>query len=87
MALISGSVGHNGAKGCQKACHLPGRRYEGKPTYYPLLKKPYDYTTKNADHADIHLSDWDADYSQKCYNTMIHGLIAAKSKKEYDLKH
>ncbi|KIL54984.1 hypothetical protein M378DRAFT_18358 [Amanita muscaria Koide BX008] len=56
LPLLSGLVGHNGQNGCRLSCGMPGRHPPGKPTYYPVVLQPKDYTIAKCNHADYDLS-------------------------------
>jgi hypothetical protein len=43
ITLLNGLVSHHGAYGCRLYCPLKGRRKDGKPIYYPVMKLPTDY--------------------------------------------
>jgi hypothetical protein len=43
MTTLNGLVGHHGVYGCRLYCPLKGRRKDGKPHYYPVLKRPTNY--------------------------------------------
>ncbi len=84
MTQISGSTGHTAAKGCQKACGLPGRHPAGKPTYYPTLQLPDNYIVVGSNHPDIDLGSWSADCSQNQYNGSIMALMRAHPGGDYE---
>jgi hypothetical protein len=43
MTPFNGLVAHHGVYGCRLYCPLNGRRKDGKPHYYPVMKQPNDY--------------------------------------------
>lgn len=53
MTGLNGLVGHQGAYGCRLYCPLKGRRKDGKPHYYPVMKLPTDYSLAGCSHPDI----------------------------------
>ncbi|KAF8337841.1 hypothetical protein F5887DRAFT_920244 [Amanita rubescens] len=54
---FDGLVGHNGHNGCRLSCGMPGRHPPGKPTYYPVVLQPNNYTITKCNHADYDLSE------------------------------
>ncbi|KAJ7653464.1 hypothetical protein B0H17DRAFT_1147055 [Mycena rosella] len=53
MTCLNGLVGHHGVYGCRLYCPLKGRRKEGKPHYYPVMKLPTNYTLVGCSHPSI----------------------------------
>lgn len=84
LAQISGLAGHNAVKGCRKACGLPGRHQVGKPTYYPALTLPNNYSVEGCNHADINLSLWNTDCSPDQYSSSMMALQRARPGNDYE---
>lgn len=84
MSQVSGSAGHTAAKGCRKACGLPGRHQAGIPTYYPMLNLPDSYSIQGCDHPDIDLGSWSSDSSQTRYSNAVMALKHARPGNEYE---
>lgn len=53
LPLLSGAVGHHGNNGCRQGCGMPGWHIPNKPTYYPAVLKPDNYTIAKCSHDDI----------------------------------
>ncbi|KAF7370240.1 hypothetical protein MSAN_00654800 [Mycena sanguinolenta] len=53
MTCLNGLVGHHGVYGCRLYCPLQGRRKDGKPHYYPVMKLPTNYTLSGCSHPDV----------------------------------
>ncbi|KAJ3575685.1 hypothetical protein NP233_g938 [Leucocoprinus birnbaumii] len=82
MALISGQVGHSGAKGCRRYCEVPTRLKPGGNHYYPVLLLP------EGDIAlllpDIDLSKHSPYFSQEKYDTNLLTLLRTQTNAQYE---
>ncbi|RDX40597.1 hypothetical protein OH76DRAFT_1459464 [Lentinus brumalis] len=83
MALLDGTVGHQGALGCRCYCGLPGRHKPGAGCYYPVLNKPVGPDIPGSDHRDIKLSEIRLP-SPKVYKTNIRTLAQAENQNRYE---
>ncbi len=82
MALISGEVGHSGAKGCHKYCDVPTRLKPGGSHYYPVLLRPVGLSS--SDFPDIKLSEYTPYFSQKRYDENLQKLLATRTTAEFE---
>ena len=53
LGPISGTAGHQAKFGCRVFCPVPGRHKPNQSTYYPVFKKPQDYSVQGSDHGDL----------------------------------
>ncbi len=83
MALLDGTVGHQGALGCRRYCGLPGRHKPGAGCYYPVLNKPLGPDVPDSDHRDIKLSEIRLP-SPAVYNANIRTLSQAENQNRYE---
>ena len=57
MALISGSVGHHGRKGCRLLCGFVGRNKTEGSHYYPALLRPNGFEAhRTSSHPDVDIN-------------------------------
>ncbi len=86
MALLAGTVGLTGRRGCRLYCPLTGRHKPRCGTYYPLLLKPEGYNVRGCMHGDVHPADLDVDPDELAaeYLANLARLIEAPNQKEYE---
>ena len=82
LPLLSGLVGHNGRNGCRLSCGMPGRHPPGKPTYYPAVLQPKDYTIAKCNHADYDLSKLGPPDAMK-YQRDLRKVIISPNERKY----
>ena len=83
MAVISGSVGHHGRKGCRLLCGFIGRNKVRGPHYYPALLLPfYLEHNRSSSHPDIDIKNLpDADPEQ--YQKDLDEVVASRTQAEH----
>ena len=83
MAVLSGSVGHHGHKGCWLLCGFNGRNKVRGSHYYPALLRPlYLEENRTSSHPDVDVTALpDADPKQ--YRLDLNELIASQNAAEY----
>ena len=83
MAVLSGSVGHHGRKGCRLLCGFVGRNKIRGAHYYPALLLPsYPEANRTSSHPDVDISDLpDADPQQ--YRADLDFIITSQNPTEF----
>ena len=83
MALLSGSVGHHGRKGCRLLCGFVGRNKVRGSHYYPALLLPlYLEANRTSSHPDVNITDLpNADPGQ--YRRELNEVIASRNPTEF----
>ena len=83
MALLTGTVGHQGALGCRCYCGLVGRHKPGLGCYYPVLTKPVGPNVSPTEHRDIKLSEIPLP-SSTVYQNNLSLLIRAENQTQFE---
>ena len=83
MALLSGSVGHHGHKGCRLLCGFIGRNKVRGAHYYPALLLPlYTEVNRTSSHPDVDVTDLpDADPQQ--YRADLAFIVTSRNPTEF----
>ena len=83
MAMLSGSVGHHGRKGCRLLCGLFGRNKVRGSHYFPALLRPDGFEDhRTSSHGDIKVTELpDADPVQ--YKLDLDNVISSQNPTEY----
>ena len=82
MAELSGSVGHQGKKGCRLLCGLFGRNKPGKPHYYPVLLRPLDSNAPGSNHPDFDINNLPG-VDTEVYRKDLNRVLTSPSEAEY----
>lgn len=81
-AEVSGSVGHQGKRGCRIFCGLFGRNKPGGPHYYPVLLKPSDSNATGSNHPDIDINDLPG-VDTSSYREDLNQVLRSRTDAEY----
>ena len=83
MALLSGSVGHHGRKGCRLLCGFIGRNKKQGAHYYPALIRPNGFKNhRTSSHPDVDVNTLPIPDPGE-YRTDLHYVTSARSKAEF----
>jgi hypothetical protein len=83
MAMLSGSVGHHGCKGCRLLCGLAGRNKVRGSHYYPALLRPLGFENhRTSSHPDIDITNL-PDANSVHYRRDLYQVIASQNMAEY----
>ena len=86
MAMIGGSVGHHGRKGCRMFCGFAGRNKIKGSHYYPALLRPNGFEDhRTSSHDDVKLESLPIPDPDE-YKKALYHVIASLSNREYETR-